>query len=410
MQTVYFAKWILLDTGEILLNGAISVDGNTISSVGPRSKVRRSSEDRVVNLGDVLILPGLINIHTHLEESLIRGLEKGQDETFAAWSAKRNARIRNTSVDSVALSIRLQIKELLSKGITTVVDFSRLGISETVLKEESIRSWIINEIHPDLSQSDENILVENVIDRMGPFVNKSSRKGIGPQTVFSLTPAIQKKILDYCGSTGCVWATHMAESSEELQAFSERKGDLYFQITRRKPWPYGETSMGSLNYALSAGLIPNNGLLIHCNYVGVQELEALAQKQVSIAVCFQYTQMLGHKEFPLDIALKRNVSICVGTEGIAPHGFMSLFDELHALKKTYPHISALEMLKWVTVNPAKALGVLDTLGSLTPGKYADLIAVSFAHDPQNELLEELLEEEPEVVLVTVNGEELVAGY
>ena len=88
METIYFAKWILLDSGELLLNGAISVSENQISAVGPRSKVRRGQKDRIVNLGDSLILPGFINMHTHLEESVLRGVQKDPDETFTTWDIK----------------------------------------------------------------------------------------------------------------------------------------------------------------------------------------------------------------------------------------------------------------------------------------------------------------------------------
>ena len=90
MATVYYAHWILLDTGELLENGVIVVSGNSIAAVGPRSAFRRESTDRVVNLGDTLVLPGFINMHTHLEECVVRGLAPHADETFASFTAKKN--------------------------------------------------------------------------------------------------------------------------------------------------------------------------------------------------------------------------------------------------------------------------------------------------------------------------------
>ena len=107
MGTVFFAKWILLENGEILTNGAISVVGNKINSIGLRSKVRRSSSVRVINLGDCLVLPGLINLHTHLEESVIRGIQKDPDETFATWSIKKDARVKLISQQTLHTSIKL---------------------------------------------------------------------------------------------------------------------------------------------------------------------------------------------------------------------------------------------------------------------------------------------------------------
>ena len=89
---------------------------------------------------------------------------------------------------------------------------------------------------------------------------------------------------------------------------------------------------------------------------------------------------------------------------------MSLFDELFWLKKAYPHISASEMLKWVTINPAKALRMEQQIGSLREGKLADIIAVRFAYDSTGDPLEELLMADPEIIAVIIDGEEIVSNY
>ena len=408
MGTVYFAKWILLESGEILENGALFVVGNTIEFVGPRSKARRSSTDRVVNLGDSLVLPGLINMHTHLEEGVVRGIQKDPEETFAAWSAKRHARVRQATPDTISSSIRLGIREHLAQGITTVVDSSRLGFSREVLEKESIRSWIIEELHPEDLTSECNAL--QTILNQDLHENGRIGSGMGPHAIFSLSPESHQLLINHTKCKDMIWASHLAESAEELQAFSERRGDLYFQITRKRNWLYGETTMGSMNYALGADLIPEEGICFHCNYVNGAELDYLASKKVHIVLCHIYTQLLGHKAFPLDAALNRKMQICLGTEGISSPGFMSLFEELFSLRNAYSHIPASEMLRWVTINPARALKMEKQLGSISPGKIADIIAVRFAHDPGEELLEELLLEEPEIAMVVIDGEEVVVNY
>lgn len=405
METVYFAKWILLDSGEILVNGALSVSGSIISAVGPRSKVRKNAESRIVNLGDVLVIPGLINMHIHLEDGVIRGNYKSNDETFASWSAKKNSRVRTTTPEQITQAIRLYIKELIAKGITTIVDSSRLGYSASILKEESIRSWIVNEIHTD-DQNQEKYLFGTCISEIKALLN-NNKLGIGPHAIFSLSPHYQKLIANFCAKKNLLWVSHIAESSEELQAFSERKGDLFFYTTRKRSWPFENTAMGSMHYALSNGLIPQKGICIHCNYINGKELELLSAKQVSIVLCYTYTLEMGHKVFPLEVALKRNCNICLGTEGIAPQGFISIFDELFALKKAYPHIPAKNLLMMATLNPAKALQSEHCLGSITEGKLADFIAVRFAHNHSEDILEELLIEEPEIALVVIDGDEIV---
>lgn len=407
MGTVYFAKWILLENGDILENGAVAVSENRILSAGPRGKARRGPDDRIVNLGDSFLLPGFINLHTHLEEGVIRGIQKSSDDTFAAWTAKKQTRLRQASTESIKTSIRLGVRELLAQGITSVVDNSRLGLSRSILEEESIRAWIIDELSPD-DPLQEKEIINGAIKRCKEE-KQLVGSGAGPYALYSLSPESQSELIKH-KDKNTLWATHIAESAEELQAFSERKGDLFFQITRKRPWPYGDTTMGPMNYAINSHLIPDHALCFHCNYVNGSELEYLASINASVVLCYNYTREMGHKAFPLDVAMNRKVRICLGTEGVSPPGFMSLFEELYSLRSDYPHIPASEMIKWVTSNAAEALNMGDSLGTLSPGKLADLIAVRFAHDPDENPLEELLVEEPDIRLVVVDGEEVVVNY
>ncbi|MBN1127862.1 MAG: amidohydrolase family protein [Chitinispirillaceae bacterium] len=408
MATVYFARWMLLDTGEVLENGALSVEGNRIMSAGHRGQVKRTAADRLVNLGDTLLLPGFINMHLHCEECSVRGAVKSADETFAAFIAKKNSRVRQSPRERTGAGIRLLVRELLSEGTTSLFDSSRTGISSSILADEPIRAWVAHETHADDLTQDKSAAAE-LCKRAAADAPRIG-SAVGPHAIFSLSPLSQKKIIETAVSENWLWASHIAESAEELQAFSERKGDLFFYITRKRPWPFGDTTMGSMNAALSANLIPGGGICFHCNYASGQELSLLAAKRAAVIHCFRYSEALGHKRFPLEVALNRRVLFCLGTEGIAPAGDMGLLDELFALKCAYPHIPAKEMLRWITQNAAHALKMGDTLGSLSAGKLADLIAVRFTHDPREDILEELIMADVEMALVMVDGQEVIADY
>ncbi|MBD3421286.1 MAG: amidohydrolase family protein [Chitinivibrionales bacterium] len=408
MSTVYYARWLLLPDFSIVTNGALAVEGQRIAAVGARSKVRRTSGDRIVNLGNVLLMPGLINMHTHLEEGIVRGIYKEEEEPFSSWIAKKSSRIRQSSLEAIMPTIRLGVRESLTNGITTIVDSSRTGASLVVLKEEPIRSWVIHEWH-DEQQINGNVHAKVNAEKRIAADAETVNIGAGPYSLFSLLPGEQKSLIELSRRERLLWATHLAESSEELQAFSEQKGDLFFHITRRRDWPFGETTRGSVSFGLANNLIPNNALLFHCNYTSGQELSLLAAKKASVIVTPRYNHRLGHKNLSIDVAMNRGVHICIGSEGVAGMETMNLFDELFYLKQSHPHIPAPEMIKWVTLNPAKALGMHNRIGVLQNGALADIVGVSFAHDPQEELLEELLEEEPDVRFVMVNGEEIIVN-
>lgn len=406
-STVYFAKWILLPDGNLLHNGGLVVTGSTITSIGQRSSLKRSAQDRMVNLGECLLLPGLINMHTHLEEGVMRGIDIEQPHSFSTWLMKRDSSLKNAKEEQIRSAIKLCIRESLANGITTIVDSSRTAMSESVLVDEPIRSWVFYESHPtdEQSESDALSVIRDRIDQSSGVIGI----GVSPYAFFSLAPSTHESLVSFAHRSRYLWACHISESAEELQAFSEQSGDLYFFITKKKPWPFTESGHGPLRYAISRNCIPDNSILFHCNYISSEELTLLAAKHVSIVCCSQYTAMFGHKPLPVEVALKRGIHLCLGTESPLSLNSISLFDELFHLRSLYPHIPAKEMLRWVTSNPAKALKCYDQIGSLAVGKKADIIGVrfSFSHGHNQDILEEMLMEEPQIVFVMVNGEEVI---
>jgi len=408
MATVYFARWLLLPTFEIMHNGAVAVENGFIVSVGSRSHVRRRPDDRCVNLGDMLLLPGFINSHTHLEENVLRDLPKNPAETFAAWRSKRNTRLKQTQENIVENAIRLGARELLSHGITTVADFSLRAASAAVLPNEPIRSFLFHEVNPMDAQEEESVVdvLKCKLDSLSDYANT----GIGPSTLFSVSPKTHEALAELRAEVNCLYALHIAESSEELQAFSEQKGDLFFHITRKKDWPFGTVSRGSMDYALTQNLIPYKSLCIHCNYASGADLERLAVLDAAVITCFQYSRELGHKNFPLDVALNRGVLLCAATGSISSERSMNLLDELFCAKKEYPHISSAEMLKWITQNPARALGAFHKIGNIDIGKHADIIGLRFQQEPGAHILDDVIMSEPDVRMVMIDGEEIMADY
>ena len=405
--TVYYAKWILLPGGVILTNGALVVCGNTISAVNHRSQIKRTSKDRVINLGKRILLPGCINIHTHLEEGAMRGInDPGESGGFTQWLLKKESFLKNTRTEEMESSIRLGIRESLANGITTIADTSRTGVSAAILAQEPVRSFVFNEI----SRHDDQLGFVMLSELFKKPLSKNSA-GAGPYSLFSLTPAEHKTLINYTRLNNLLWASHLAESAEELQAFSEQAGDLYFYITRKVSWPYSKTERGSMYYALTNNCIPHGGILYHCNYAGTDELSLIAAKNVSVVICGQYNDLCGHKQLPVELALKRGINICCGTEMPVSTYSMNLFDELYLYKKRYPDIAASVLLDLITRNPARALGCANTLGSLEPGKFADIIGFTLAQEPHNagDVLEEFFQNNPPIDFVVVNGEEIIMG-
>jgi 5-methylthioadenosine/S-adenosylhomocysteine deaminase len=259
-----------------------------------------------------------------------------------------------------------------------------------------------------LEVADEPSLEESV-ERMDEWARSGGafKYGIGPHALYSLPPRGHRRLIERSYDTGCLWACHVAESADELQAFCEQSGDLFLDVTQGKPWPAGNARLGPVHYALTENLMPSRPILFHCNYATSYELALLAAKRAFVAICHKYSADMEHKSFPIGVACSRGIRLCLGTEGMVPAGGANLFDELFRIKMAYPQISAPEMLRWVTKNPAAAIGASDKLGSITPGKCADIIGVRFPYDQGDDILETLLITDPNVSFVMVGGEEII---
>jgi 5-methylthioadenosine/S-adenosylhomocysteine deaminase len=407
MATVYFARWVLLPGGKVLNNGAIAVDGDTITAIDSRGRLKRSSRDRVVNLGDMLLLPGLINMHTHLEESALRGIEKSDDESFVSWTEHRANELKKLTPDSVISSARLAIRESLANGVTTIADTTRTGISAIVLEDEPIRSWVFHEIHPQtrIQPSDCISLLQKRIE----LSHRKDHTGIAPYAVYSLSPLAHKSMTELSRNTGHLWSCHLGESAEELQAFTSKSGEIYDQILTHGDWPYGDTEYGPVYYAITNNLIPRHGICIHCNYMGVAELSLLSAKGVNAVFCPQYNAIAGHKPFPIDVAINHGLNVCLGTESPSISKALNLFDDLFNIKTSYPHLSAYQLISMVTENASRALRS-NIIGRLATGAKADITGVRFPFDPNSDILEQMIVADARVMFVMVGGEEIIIEH
>jgi cytosine/adenosine deaminase-related metal-dependent hydrolase len=344
-------------------------------------------------------------MHTHLEESILRGIEKNDTETFNSWMMRRRRQMAGLTPDAVISSVRLAIRESLANGITTIADTTHTDIPTLVLKDEPIRSWVFHELSPENNSEQENCIA-SVIKRI-ERCRRDGNTGIAPHAVYSLSPAHHKAVADKCRTSGYAWSSHIAESAEELQAFSAKSGEIFDYVCGMQEWPYGESDRGSMYYALTNSLIPRHGICIHCNYMSLQELSLMAALDATIVFCPQYNSHAGHKPFPIDVALNHGCNVCLGTESPSISRPMNLFDDLFNLKMTYPHLTPVELIKTVTENPAHALRN-HSIGKLEAGRKADIIGLRFPHDPKGDILEDMIMSDANVTLVIVNGEEVIA--
>ena len=395
--TTYFAKWVLYGE-QVIENGAVRIVGDTIDQVGFHTGIRQSG-DRIVNLGNRMLLPGLINLHTTLEEAPLRGtVDPLKSHTNFILTKEMN--VATHLHQETITAINLTINESLINGITTTVsNMRRLCVDDYA--PFSGRQILIKHIKRDDAHT--RYELASTIDSQ---IRKGAVQGVTPDRLFTISPQWLKEVQrSLLGNSGH-FMMHLGENPDELQAFSECSGPLYDTLLREDRWFYKKSDRGAIWYAISNNLIPRGSTIINPCNSGVDELDAMNSLKTTIAISPRYTDFFGLRKFPLELLEARKLSLAVVTETPAVARSMNLLDELFVLRQRSKSISAIELIKMVTYNPAKALKLEHRRGILSKGYDADMIALdisSFSQDP----LEEVISGNGKVAFVMVRGEEII---
>jgi len=404
MLTHYYAQWIVTQ-GNLLHNGVVSVCNERISYVGTRSGAPRHHEGRIVRLGNCCLIPGFINIHTHLEQGVLRGIERTMGEGYTPWLLKNNNRLFSSSGKAIDRSILLGAREMLMHGITTVVDSSTTDRPIEVLGDTPLRILPVIELIQREKMEPDRFL--NHLHQRYRQYQPNSLVGAGPSTLFSLQRENLEIVLEFCHRNDIRLCMHLAESAEELEAFSEQSGDLFAATMHRLGWQHASKGQSSASYALHNGYLPRGSLIAGGSYLSTAELQQLQLRNISVAWSPRFNEYHQHKPFALQSAITRNVRLCVCTESISRASSCSVLDELLYLRRMYPYVPPMQLLDFVTRNPAEALGLEQELGDIKPNCWADIIGFKLRPSANIDVVEEIIQSDPHLQIVVYNGQQVL---
>lgn len=396
--TVYFARWILAGD-EIIHNGAVRVIDGKISKVGFKTGIRET-DDRIINLGDTLLIPGMINIYTRLEEAILRHKYTFFDGSYTALLDTIQNDLAQLELKDIVKAAQLSVGESLSNGITSTVN-SFYFLRPALLEEVPGRFWHIENISK--SRVHTKYELANYIKNK---LREDHIQGITPEHIYSLSPQWLKESVRSVKECDGIYCTHLSESPEELEAFTEHRGELYELLKKQDKWYFDDSEKGASWYAIHNSLIPRNSIVINPLYCSGAELGALAAQRSTIAVSPRFAKVNGLSSFPIVNALNRNINVTVSTETPARSQTMNLFDELFEIRQKHPSIPALDLIKMVTENPAKALRADKVLGKIEAGYTADITGISIDPLSKNPLEDAILGNSVTQFLL-IGGEEII---
>jgi 5-methylthioadenosine/S-adenosylhomocysteine deaminase len=371
----YAAPWLLPIEGPPVADGAVLVDARgRIAAAGPAALVPTPSDAHVERLDDAVLLPGLVNTHTHLE---LTGLEgEAQDADFAEWIRHLIALKADRTASEVRWAARRGIREGWATGVTTVADTGDSGTVIEALAELGGSGIAYHEVfgpHPARVEEAFRGWVGR-LEELGRFAGGRVTLGGSPHAPYSVSGPLYARVARHAEEERLPLAVHLAESSEESALLAGTGGPFAEAWKRRDiPVPSGPgcTPVAWLD---QHDVLGPRTLCIHVVQASDPDLDTLARRGVAVAHCPRSNRRHGHGHAPLAAMRQRGIRVGVGTDSVASVSPLDLFAEARAAGEL-AGLSAGEMLALVTLDAACALGLEEEIGSLVPGKWADLIAL-----------------------------------
>jgi cytosine/adenosine deaminase-related metal-dependent hydrolase len=378
--------------GDPIKDGAVLMEGGAIAAVGEFEAVRAAHPDAdVVGDGNGVVMPGMVNAHTHLTECLIPGM--GEDAVLFEWFERIvNPVGRVIDREEVALGTRLKSVEMLRSGITTVNDMSchrNLGSLATLGAVDGLAwagmrgivSFGAEDMYEDAPVPAEFMAEhEALADRAADEALIGFRCGVG--TVLGISDALFEQTIDACRINGWAVHTHLSEVREELTEARLR---------------YGATT---IEHAGRTGLLESETIAAHCIWCTERDIGLLSKHDVTVAHNPVANMLLGNGVCPVPRLRREGITIGLGTDGAASNDNQDMFGViktaglLHKVNTMDPTIiDARTILAMATIEGARALGLEREVGSLEPGKRADVLLLdgntpelATIHDPWQQVV------------------------
>ncbi len=367
METIYSADWLLPIEGGPIESGAIAFEDGRITRIGTSAELGAGRR-----FPGAVIMPGLVNAHVHLEYSGYTGFGDGLD--FGGWIALHLQRKLNLTFEDVVALARLGAAECLASGITTVVDASYSAASPRACSDLGLKAIVGLEVFggdPEVALA----RFEKLKEIASPAVSEQVRLGVSPHAPYTVSPEVYAALREL----GVPVVTHLAESAAERAWLTRGEGPLVAMGDELLP-PLGQTGIKALAAAHAIGA---ETIAAHCVDLDPDEIELLASLDVAVAHCPRSNGFLGCGIAPLADLLKAGVRVGVGTDSPASAPSFDMFEELRsvvAFSRAREHsstaLAASQALELATLGSARALGIADEVGSLLPGKRADIAIVA----------------------------------
>jgi cytosine/adenosine deaminase-related metal-dependent hydrolase len=393
----YRARWIYPVDSPPIENGVVSISQGKIASLGKGRSTQTKPDGKLIDLGEGVILPALINAHTHLDLSALKGhLDPGTG--FLPWVKQLLAARDSLSSDDRLTGLKKALEACYRYGTIAAGDwtgsleleshnhlgglircafFEVIGFSDQMLNLPAslAHRYELRIPNSELSQSRLNWI------------------SLGAHAPHSTSAALIKAAKTWTAAHHRLLSIHVAESQEEEEFLFTGQGPWREFLVERGKWPGkwkapGLTSVGYLN---NLGVLDDKTVCVHLTRASSEDLQLLLEHQTSIVLCPRSNYFISRSLPPLSVMLRLGLNPAMGTDSLASNQDLNLWEEMVLVHRAFPEIAPEIIIRMATLNGAKALALDNELGSISQGKNARLLFLPLGKCSAKELPEAMID-------------------
>jgi cytosine/adenosine deaminase-related metal-dependent hydrolase len=406
-------RWVVPVSSPPLDHGAIAIEGSQILEVGSLENVCRHHPGHLLKcFPDAALLPGLVNVHSHLELTILRGYLEGLD--FWPWiRTLTRTKYQVLNENDILTSALLGAVEAVRAGVTTVADPMDIGASLDAVLATGLRGVLYQEVFSPKPEEAEQA-VHSLEEKMNLLESRLARwpegarleaialngandlarrgqrvtLGVSPHAVFTVSAPLFQKSTRFAQTRNYPVCTHAAESEAETQLVKDATGPM-MESYRQRGIGWNPPRTTPIAYLHDLGILNPGTLLVHCIRLESSDYDTLGKQGVCVAHCPKSNARLRHGFMNLRAMRDQGIPTGLGTDSVASNNSMDLFEEMRFaagnpcwMSAGSHGLSSQEALRMATLGGAEALGLARSIGSLETGKQADVIAVDLSQ-PHN---------------------------
>jgi aminodeoxyfutalosine deaminase len=409
---IHRAAYVFVEPGRLLQDAAVHItESGWIIQVESRPKPSGHTQE-MIDWGSSVILPGLVNAHTHLELTSLHDMPVSFN-SFADWLAIMAVLRRSWTDEDYAASVRKGSALSLSSGTTLVGDISSssrgwTSVGKGISTDEVLLRRVVFGEMVSLASEKAGRAVEKLEQRLfrQPEKNSLHTFGISPHAPYSVSAELYRRAAGIARTRKMLLTTHAAETRAELEFLKTGTGELrdFMAAIDALPAEWTPPGLHPVAYLHSLGILGKSCLLAHCNYLDDESINVIAATGSSVVYCPRSHGFFGHDRHPVRRLLDAGINVALGTDSLASNHSLSMLDEVRYLFRDRKDLNAEEIFRAATANGAAALHLGDRLGSLKEGYRADMTVLKLPDNAKpRQLLHQVLEGAGSCTATIVDG-------